>query len=416
MTPTFAPHPLRIVFDGHSGIGDTMQYIAALATLRAMYPQAQILFTTNRTGEMILGLCHFVDRIACIWEISPTYTQDDALQAFVQQSTYFTVDKSVARNRTHEPINAPTLPHADLIICVERYQKLLKAAASTGAKVITFHTLRAFLYKNIPYQLPFSRAHMHEMIRYQRLVRACDPKRFKQAFVNIDLKQIKLMPPASEQALIDQALQNNYAIHHYQHLVIINPLSLTQEANGLNLHHEDYVALGEHLAAIYPQCLFLISSYGQQKFHEIPLQAPNLKLFINPSSILALLALIKRSSLLISPSTGSAHFADNQSVDLCGFYSKIDITQWGANGLQQLNELQAQMCGTKVPQGNHCAYTIIKETNLKQHYEEYHQQFFKLCTDFIATYTLKLPRKLDQIAPAAFNQEPPQQHKKEVTA
>lgn len=403
MTPNSLPsRPLRIVFDGHSGIGDTMQYIAALASLRAMYPQDQILLTTNSTGEMILGLCNFVDRIACVWNTPST---DEDFHNFIQQTKYFTVDKSVAHTHAHEPINAPALPHADIIICVERTKKLLKAASSTGAKVIAFHTLRALLYPNTPYQLPFSRANMHEMVRYQRLIRACDPQRYKQTFASLDLQQIKLNPPKADQALIDQALQDNYAIQQYQHLVIINPLSLTQESKGLNLRHDDYVALGEHLAALYPQCLFLLSSYGQQKFHELPLKAPNLKLFINPGSILALLALIKRSSLLISPSTGSAHFADNQNVDLCGIYFKEDVSPWGANGCQQLYDLQASMRGTTAPTVNRCAYTII-EKDLKGHYDEYRQQFFKLCTDFIATYTLKLPSKLDQIATStATNQE-----------
>lgn len=392
---SLSSRPLRIVFDGHSGIGDTMQYIAALASLRAMYPQAQILFTTNSIGETILGLCNFVDRIDCVWNYS--YNKNEAIQNFIQQTKYFTVDKNVANTHAHEPINDTSLPYADIIICAERDKQLLKAASSIGAKVITFHTLRAFLYKNTPYQIPFSRANMHEMVRYQRLIRACDPQRFKQTFVNLDLQQIKLTPPKADQAFIDQSLKDKYAIHQYQHLIIINPLSLTQESKGLNLHHEDYVALGEHLAALYPQCLFFLSSYGQQKFHEIPLKAPNLKLFINQGSILSLLALIKRSSLLISPSTGSAHFADNQNVDLCGFYFKTDVKHWGAHGYQQLYELQASMRGTIAPNVNHCSYTIIKK-DLKRNYEEYRQKFFKLCTNFIATHTLKLPRKLEQIA------------------
>ncbi len=395
--------PQRIVFDGHSGIGDTMQYIAALLSLRAMYPQAQILFTTNVIGKMILGSCNFVDRIAVVWQGGSTDSVN--LQRLVQQAKYFTV----AADALDDAINGLHLPRADMIVCVERNRELLEAALSTGAQVFTFSTLRALTHKNLHFSLPFNRYHMHEMVRYQHLVQAFDPQLFRKTFAQIDLSQVRLTPLQQDLSLIDSFLQQalreaavavGTSANSFQHLVTINPLSKTAEINGLNFKHSDYVALGEHLARKYPQCLFVLSSYGEQDFHQnfqrIARQVPNLKLFVNTGNILTLLALVHRSSLVIAPSTGTAHLADNQSVDLCGIYTKQGSYRWGAGGLQQLCELQAKMRGTAAPVFNTCAYTLVKQ-GWEQEYEHYRDQLFTMCTDFVANHTLKHKPKLPQL-------------------
>ena len=395
--------PQRIVFDGHSGIGDTMQYIAALLSLRAMYPQAQILFTTNVIGKMILGSCNFVDRIAVVWQGGSTDSVN--LQRLVQQAKYFTV----AADALDDAINGLHLPRADMIVCVERNRELLEAALSTGAQVFTFSTLRALTHKNLHFSLPFNRYHMHEMVRYQHLVQAFDPQLFRKTFAQIDLSQVRLTPLQQDLSLIDSFLQQalreaavavGTSANSFQHLVTINPLSKTAEINGLNFKHSDYVALGEHLARKYPQCLFVLSSYGEQDFHQnfqrIARQVPNLKLFVNTGNILTLLALVHRSSLVIAPSTGTAHLADNQSVDLCGIYTKQGSYRWGAGGLQQLCELQAKMRGTAAPVFNTCVYTLVKQ-GWEQEYEHYRDQLFTMCTDFVANHTLKHKPKLPQL-------------------
>lgn len=389
--------PQRIVFDGHSGIGDTMQYIAALLSLRAMYPHAQILLTTNSIGKMLLGLNHLVDRIAIVWHEGGSADPQN-LQRFVQQAKYFTVDPNASDDR----INDPKLPPADLIVCVERNKELLNAALSTGAKVVSFYTLMALTRKNLKLVLPFSRKNMHEMERYQRLVRGCNRHLYESTFPRVDLTQVRLKPPAEQQSLVDAYLKEymmQYAhdsgkdASSLKHLVLINPLSHTAERDGFNLKHSDYVALGEMLAEQYPQCLFVLSSFGDQDFHHIPRKAPNLKLFINPSNILALLVLVHRSSLVIAPSTGTSHFADNQSIDLCGFYSQFDFCRWGANGLQKLANLQAQLRHSSAPELNGCAYTVVN-TGWEQHYETYRYKFFVLCDNFIIARTLTLSPKL----------------------
>ena len=396
--------PQRIIFDGHSGIGATMQYIAALLSLRAMYPQAQILFTTNTIGKMLLGSCNFVDRIAVVWQKGGSADSAN-LQRLVQQAKYFTV----AADALDDEINGLHLPSADMIVCVERNKELLEAALSTGAQVFTFSTLRALIHKNLHFSLPFNRHHMHEMVRYQHLVQACDSQLFRKTFAQIDLSQVRLTPLQHDLELIDSFLQQalreaavamGTPAHSFQHLVTINPLSKTAEIERLNFKHADYVALGEHLARKYPQCLFVLSSYGEQDFHQnfqqIASQVPNLKLFVNTGNILTLLALVHRSSLVIAPSTGTAHLADNQSVDLCGIYTKQGSYRWGAGGLQQLCELQAKMRGTAAPVFNTCAYTLVKQ-GWEQEYEHYRDQFFTMCKDFVANHTLKHKPKLPQL-------------------
>lgn len=392
--------PQRIIFDGHSGIGDTMQYIAALLSLRAMYPKAELLVTTNQCGKEILGLCPFIDRLAVVWEEGGSADPAN-LQRFVQQAKHFTI----AKDAKDKEINDPELPAAELIVCVERNKELLEAALSTGAEVVSFYTPLALTNKNLRLVLPFSRYHMHEMVRYQHLIQGCDPALYKESFPKLDLTQVRLTPPEDKQQLVDDFLLKTIAkcrnkagsvAPELTHLIILNPLSLTAEKEGKNFKHADYVALGEELAQRYPQCLVLLSSFGEQEFHHIPRKAPNLELFVNPSNMMALLALVHRSSLVIAPSTGTAHLADNQSVDLCGIYEKQGSYRWGAGGLQQLTQKQAKMLHSATPDFNHCAYTFIKQ-GWKSHYESYRKEFFEMCLNFVETYTLKRPPKLTEL-------------------
>ena len=176
----------------------------------------------------------------------------------------------------------------------------------------------------------------------------------------------------------------------YQHLVLINPQSYTSERKGYNLKHEDFVALGEYLAPLYPQCLFVITSTGDHPFHHIPLQAPNLKLFINEGSLLHLVALIQRAHLVLTPSTGPAHLADNAGVDVCGVYPYYDVPRWNACGINLLLKKQAKLRGEPYQPNNVFAQVPLQK-GWQERYDEFKMRYFKFCADFIAQHTLRLP-------------------------
>ncbi len=373
--------PQHIVFDTDSGIGDTVQYVPAVLLLRQMYPQAEIVLSANPIAAQLFANCNFIDRIFM--------TYDGPYEERFGNYTHCLTTCG------HE--DNPQL--CDLAIINHRRSRFIKQALALGVKEVVTHSYLPALYTPRLHFTPwYPRTWSHEIFHYQLLIKTLDPKRYRQCLAAVDLKKARIQPDDAAKQAIDAFLQKTLAevraqapqAPEYQHLVLINPQSYTSERKGYNLKHEDFVALGEYLAPLYPQCLFVITSTGDHPFHHIPLQAPNLKLFINEGSLLHLVALIQRAHLVLTPSTGPAHLADNAGVDVCGVYPYYDVPRWNACGINLLLKKQAKLRGEPYQPNNVFAQVPLQK-GWQERYDEFKMRYFKFCADFIAQHTLRLP-------------------------
>lgn len=62
--------------------------------------------------------------------------------------------------------------------------------------------------------------------------------------------------------------------------------------------------------------------------HLEPFSVPNVRIFVNNSDLLNLVAMIARCNVLISVDTGNVHIADNLQVPTLGIYTRKMIKRW----------------------------------------------------------------------------------------
>ncbi|ANV98757.1 hypothetical protein BBW65_03785 [Helicobacter enhydrae] len=168
--------------------------------------------------------------------------------------------------------------------------------------------------------------------QYQRmlkLVREINPSHFDTHFQEIDFSPIILQTQPKHQEFVQNFLST---YPNMQTLVMINPFSRTCSHN---LTLQGWLHLATSLASLYPQILFIIPTYeGNPQTLELTDTPKNIVIFYNTPDLFNLIELIKRLKLLISPSTGNAHIANNLKIPLLGLFSKRDTMLWRGENMQ----------------------------------------------------------------------------------
>lgn len=111
--------------------------------------------------------------------------------------------------------------------------------------------------------------------------------------------------------------------------IMLNPFGFAAKEN-LNL--EEYETIAQALIKDY--CIILPTfedrkNLIQQTLSPSLLSHPHFFLFENDSDLLNLVELISQSHLLISPSTGNIHIADNLGIPSIALFSHKDTLLWG---------------------------------------------------------------------------------------
>lgn len=145
--------------------------------------------------------------------------------------------------------------------------------------------------------------------------------------------------------------------------IMINPFGF---ATKENLTLEEYETIAQALIKDY--CLILPTfenrtSLIRQTFSHVLLSHCNFFLFENDSDLLNLIELISQIDLLISPSTGNIHIADNLGIPSIALFSHKDTILWGGEmmhyiKLDRLTPTQAIQQTLKLTQDLLCSSNI----------------------------------------------------------
>lgn len=133
-------------------------------------------------------------------------------------------------------------------------------------------------------------------------------------------------------------------------IIMLNPFGY---AAKINLSLKQYAQLAEKLIEDF----FIITPTFRDKdkevkesFSEKILTHPNFCIFHNDEDLLNLVELISRIDLLISPSTGNIHIADNLGIPSIGIFSLKDTILWGSETMKYV-----------IPQKTSNTQTILQE-------------------------------------------------------
>ena len=239
------------------------------------------------------------------------------------------------------------------------------------------------------------------------LLKCLDKKRFKKAFDNCDFKKSILKANFKARSEIDAFLANiGYKIRDtkedsellqedfkptytqldnkdplkdkYSKLIVINPNAASSFKYGFCYGPSYYVKLAHNLALEYPNILFVILCYGDQDFNLDNCHIDNLKFYINKGSLMNVIALLEQCDLLISPSTGPAHIADNLGKDVIGAFPYYDKIRWAPNGLMTVAQNQKS---PSITPHNYALHFIKKK--LVNGIDANFDKFYAMCKKFI---------------------------------
>ncbi|RDU73194.1 hypothetical protein CQA66_02825 [Helicobacter aurati] len=191
-------------------------------------------------------------------------------------------------------------------------------------RIVTFRTL--WNLTRVRFETIFISRNLSNIPQYQRILRLVwkiDPAHYKANFKFIDFSAIRLASQESNKVTISQFL----AAHNIQSpLVIVNPFV---RSTHCNLSIDGYCLLIRRLASSYPQIGIVIPTYKDNVDISLSLRdLHNVAIFCNDSDLLNIVALLESSSLLISPSTGISHIANNLRIPMVWLCSKRDRHLW----------------------------------------------------------------------------------------
>ncbi|RDU60193.1 glycosyltransferase family 9 protein [Helicobacter sp. MIT 14-3879] len=280
-------------------IGDNVIALHGIYAIKFLYPQSKLVVYTNVFGINLYGQFDFIDSLINI----------DSMQ-----------EQQLIRE-----INTRTF---DCFLLTQPNRAKCKMISQTNAKrIITFRTLRNFIQPR--FETVFISRNFSNIPQYQRilmLVRKIDSKHYKKNFHRIDFSAIRLTSKETNQAKIAQFLAAHNMDNISTPLIIVNPFV---RSTHCNLTVNGYCTLIRTLASSYPQVNIVIPTYKNNIDISPHLQSlENVAIFYNDSDLLNIVALLESSFLLISPSTGISHIANNLKIPIIWLCSKIDKNLW----------------------------------------------------------------------------------------
>lgn len=313
----------KIAYYRNLFIGDSIIALDSIYAIKALYPSAFLVVYTGDIGVRIFSKFDFIDEIVNIQNLSK--------EQIIKSLDSFAFDYLILTqpNRRHTSIASAS--NAKVIISYAMWHNIFRRfwgnIFSTKIFGKIFRKCEFRQFKRVFYSVAFGNTPNYK--RLLSLVREIDaphydsskidftPTRFPHSHTHIEfLKQNLKTPPQSCK-------------------ILINPYS---NSSPISLTPQGFSTLATTLAKALPQAQIIISSfegaprlpleYDSLNSEEGGGEARNIHIFKNNHDLGNLIELVRSVDLLISPSTGTIHIADNLGIKIIGLYSKRDMRLW----------------------------------------------------------------------------------------
>lgn len=297
---------MKVGFYRNALIGDNLVALPAIYSIKALYPTCQLVVYTNDIGMELYKDFDFIDEL---FDLSV-----NDFEATLEHINSWHFDEFILTQPIKTPCNLLGKSNAKRVISLLSPRNFYR---------LKFHNI--FISRN------FDSTPQYQ--RLLRLVREINPKIFDERFPSIDFSPITLKPYENHFEFAQKFLEIAKA-NSFKYRVMINPYSRTCSHS---LTPKGWLKLIDTLARSYPNVLFIIPTYeGNPQSFDFP-KLENLKLFYNTLDLFNLIALTSKIDLLISPSTGNAHIANNLKIPLIGIFSKRDTMLWRGENMSLSN-------------------------------------------------------------------------------
>lgn len=319
----------KIAYYRNLFIGDSIIALDSIYAIKALYPSAFLVVYTGDIGVRIFSKFDFIDEIVNIQNLSK--------EQIIKSLDSFAFDYLILTqpNRRHTSIASAS--NAKVIISYAMWHNIFRRfwgnifSTKIFGKIFSKHKIFSKIFyksgfrqfKRIFYSVAFGSTPNYK--RLLSLVREIDAPHYDSS--KIDFTPARFPPSPTHIEFVKQNLKipKGYKI-------LINPYS---NSSPISLTPQGYATLATTLAKALPQAQIIVSSFeGAPK---LPLEsdslnsegeAKNIHIFKNNHDLGNLIELVRSVDLLISPSTGTIHIADNLGIKIIGLYSKRDMRLW----------------------------------------------------------------------------------------
>lgn len=331
-TPQSPKMQTKIAYYRNLFIGDSIIALDSLYAIKALYPNAFLVVYTGDIGVRIFSKFDFIDEIVNIQNLS----KEQIIKALDSKEFDYLI--LTQPNRRHTSIASAS--NAKVIISYAMWHNIFRRfwgnifstkifskifCKILGEKIFikVFYKRGFRQFKRVFYSVAFGSTPNYK--RLLSLVREIDAPHYDSS--KIDFTPARFPPSPTHIEFVKQNLKipKGYKI-------LINPYS---NSSPISLTPQGYATLATTLAKALPQAQIIISSFeGAPK---LPLksdslnskgEAKNIHIFKNNHDLGNLIELVRSVDLLISPSTGTIHIADNLGIKIIGLYSKRDMRLW----------------------------------------------------------------------------------------
>lgn len=322
----------KIAYYRNLFIGDSIIALDSIYAIKALYPSAFLVVYTGDIGVRIFSKFDFIDEIVNIQNLSK--------EQIIKSLDSFAFDYLILTqpNRRHTSIASAS--NAKVIISYAMWHNIFRRfwgnifSTKIFGKIFGKHKIFSKIFykgefrqfKRVFYSVAFGNTPNYK--RLLSLVREIDAPHYDSS--KIDFTPARFPPSPTH----IEFLKQNLKIHPQSYKILINPYS---NSSPISLTPQGFSTLATTLAKSLPQAQIIISSF--EGAPRLPLEydslnsegggeARNIHIFKNNHDLGNLIELVRSVDLLISPSTGTIHIADNLGIKIIGLYSKRDIRLW----------------------------------------------------------------------------------------
>ncbi len=283
--------------------GDTIIALHGIYATKVLYPESQLIVYTNRYGVSLYSGFDFIDKI-----IDISNFDDKLLIENINQYEF------------------------EIFILTNPNRKYCKPLAKTNCKRI-FSFLSAINIFNLKFKTLFYPRKFSYETHYKRilkLVRKSNPKKYDNC--KFDFSKIAIQPQQKQIDIIDEFLNKNNISTNRQTIVVINPFV---HSVAYNISINGWKKLAKQLAQAYKNFAFIIPTYSMNPQFSIDTTCDNIFTFYNDDDLLNIAALLKKTSLVLSPSTGTSHLANNLKIPIIWFCNHYDSKRWRGDNMNE---------------------------------------------------------------------------------
>lgn len=306
----------KIAYYRNLFIGDSIIALDSIYAIKALYPSAFLVVYTGDIGVRIFSKFDFIDEIVNIQNLSK--------EQIIKSLDSFAFDYLILTqpNRRHTSIASAS--NAKVVISYAMWHNIFRRFwGNIFSKVFYKRGFRQF--KRVFYSVAFGNTPNYK--RLLSLVREIDAPHYDSS--KIDFTPTRF--PHSHTHI--EFLKQNLKTPTQSYKILINPYS---NSCPISLTLQGYATLATTLAKALPQAQIIISSFEYAPTFPLEVQqnslnskeARNIHIFKNNHDLGNLIELVRSVDLLISPSTGTIHIADNLGIKIIGLYSKKDMRLW----------------------------------------------------------------------------------------